>query len=173
VSDWKFARKGTACAGCEKAFTAGETFVSAIYLGEGEPFERRDLHLACFEAVEGEPYSRWVTTIPEKKTKKPLLDLGLAMEFLLRLVREADPERKKVALVLALLLLRKRRLKFRGERVDEEAGRVMDLAVPRKPDDEEFTLPAPELEDSETEEITAELGRLFGLGGEEEEEGAE
>jgi hypothetical protein len=167
VSDWKIARKGTACAGCGNAFTPGQSFVSAIYLGEGEQFERRDLHLDCFEGADGEPYSRWITTIPEKQERKPLLDLGLAMEFLLRLVKEADAEKHKVALVLALLLLRKRRLKFLGERIDEEAGRVMDLAVPRKPEDEEFTLPAPELEESETDEITAELGRLFGLGGEE------
>lgn len=173
MSDWKFARKGTACAGCENPFTPGQSFVSAIYLGEGDQFERRDLHLDCFERAEGEPYSRWVTTIPEKKEKKPLLDLGLAMEFLLRLVKDADPEKRKVALVLALLLLRKRRLKFLGERIDEETGRVMDLAVPRKPEDEAFTLPAPELADSETDEITAELGRLFGLGGEEDTGGEE
>jgi hypothetical protein len=171
VSEWKIARKGTVCGACEKPFEAGESFVSAIFLAGTEEgaFSRRDLHLACAETLEDEPYSRWVTSIPEKKEKKPLLDLGLAMEFLVRLVREADPERKKVALVLTLLLLRKRRVKVLAERVGDE-GRVMDLLIPAKEGDLEVELPAPELKAEETEEITRELGRLFGLDDDEEEE---
>jgi len=172
VSDWKIARKSTACAACEKAFAPGESFVSAIYLGEGEHFERRDLHLDCFGEAADEPYSRWVTAIPEKKEKKPLLDLGLAKEFLLRLVKDADPEKRKVALVLALLLLRKRRLKFVGERGSAD-GPIMDLVIPTKTEDVAVALPAPELKSDETEEITAELGRLFGLGGDPEADGEE
>ena len=170
MSDFKIARKGTACAACGKEFAPAERFVSAIYQAEGgaeDRFERRDLHLPCFEAEDRTPYSRWVTAIPEKKEKKPLLDLGLAREFLVRLVREADPEKRKVALVLALLLLRKRRLKLVGERGSDE-GPVMDLVIPTPTEDVEVALPAPELSDDETDEITAELGRLFGLGGEEE-----
>ncbi|MEN8148829.1 MAG: hypothetical protein ABFS86_03340 [Planctomycetota bacterium] len=170
MSDWKIARKGTACAACEKVFVPGETFVSAIWLDEAAQFFRRDLHPACFDAVEEEAYSRWVTAIPLKKDKKPPLDLGLAKEFLLRLVKEADPERHKVALVLALLLLRKRRLKLVGERGTDE-GRVMDLVIPAKSGDMEVPLPAPDLDDSEADEITAELGRLFGLGDDAEADG--
>jgi hypothetical protein len=163
ADEWKITRKGTACDACEKVFAPGETFVSAIWLDQDAQFERRDLHPACFEAVPEEAYSRWVTAIPEKKEKKPPLDLGLAKEFLLRLVKEADPEKHKVALVLALLLLRKRRVKLLGERGTDE-GRVMDLVIPAKSGDLEVPLPAPDLEDSETDEITAQLGRLFGLG---------
>ena len=64
----------------------------------------------------------------------------------------------------ALLLLRKRRLKFRGERVDEEAGRVMDLAVPRKPEDEEFTLEAIVAPGGDPAAVVARLKRLLGAG---------
>jgi hypothetical protein len=170
VSEWKIARKGTTCGTCAKPFEPGEAFVSAIFLAAGDEgtFSRQDLHLPCAESLEEEPFSRWVTRIPEKKEKKPLLDLGLAKEFLVRLVREADPERQKVALVLTLLLLRKRRVKVLAERVGD-AGRVMDLVIPAKEGDLEVELPAPELKSDETEEITAELGRLFGLTDEEEE----
>ena len=76
MSDWKIARKGTACDTCEKVFAPGETFVSAIWLDEDAQFKRRDLHPACFEAVEAEAYSRWVTAIPEKKEKKPPWDVA-------------------------------------------------------------------------------------------------
>ena len=102
-------------------------------IDEDAQFVRRDLHTTCFEAVEEEAYSRWVTAIPEKKEKKPPLDLGLAKEFLLRLAKEADPEKHKVALVLALLLLRKRRVKLLGERGTDDGERVMDLVIPAKP----------------------------------------
>ncbi len=176
MSDWKIDRKGTQCGACGKEFAAGETFVSAIWLREPPTdegaFERKDACPACFEAEEREPFSRWVTRLPPEKPKGPLLDLGLAREFLLRLVAEADPERRNVTYVLALLLLRKRRLKLLEQRREGDLA-IMTLRVTGTDEGKEFEVPAPEPTAEETEEITAELSRLFGLGDDEEDGGDE
>ena len=173
MSEWKIARKGKACGRCEHVFPAGEDFVSAIYLESGEgdeegaAFSRLDACETCFAAEEREPFSRWVTRIPPKEEKRPPLDLGLAKEFLLRLLKERDPAHEKIALVLTLLLLRKRKLKLRGERGDGGV-RAMELTIPTEAGEMDVTVPAPDVAPEEAAEITAELGRLFGLGEEEE-----
>jgi len=168
VSDWKIDRKGTRCGACDREFEAGETFVSAIWRREEGEFERRDACPACFDAEEGEPFSRWVTRRPPETRKGPLLDLSLAREFLFRLVKEDEPERRSVAFVLALLLLRKRRLKLLAQRREGDRS-VLSLRAPGG-DGEEIEVSAPDPGPEETAEITAELSRLFGLGGDDEEE---
>lgn len=175
MSEWKIARKGRSCGLCDREFAADEPFVSAIFLEGGDEetgsavFSRLDACPACFEREEREPFSRWTTRIPPKAEKKPLLDLGLAREFLLRLVKEEDPAHAKIALVLTLLLLRKRRVKVTGEK-DVDGVRVMEIVVPGEEGDVAARVPAPEVSPEEAAEITEELGRLFGLGGEEGEE---
>jgi hypothetical protein len=169
VSEWKIARKGSACARCERAFAPEEPFVSAIYLapipeGGGEGFVREDRCPTCFEAEEREPFSRWTTRLPPAKEKQPLLDMGLAREFLLRLVREDDPSRRNLACILTLLLLRKRKVKLRGQRSEGEAT-ILEVSVPTDEAEAEIEVESRDLSDEETAEITAELSRLFGLGG--------
>jgi hypothetical protein len=177
---YRIARKGTRCGICGREFPVDEPFVSAIFPAGEEPteegeratFVRLDACSACFGGEEREPFSRWLTRIPPKEEKKPLLDLGLAMEFLVRLAREGDPAHVKIAFVLTLLLLRKRRVKVRGERT-VDGGKVMDLTVPAADGELEIALPAPEVTADEAAEISAELNRLFGLGGEAPPAGAE
>jgi hypothetical protein len=171
MSDWKIARKGRACGLCAREFEANEPFVSAIFLesGEGDDesavFSRLDACPECFGKQARTPFSRWTTRIPPKEEKKPLLDLGLAKEFLLRLVREGDPAHAKVALVLTLLLLRKRRVKLVGESGTGEE-KVMRILVAAEEGEVSARVPAPPVPPEEVAGITEELGRLFGLGGE-------
>jgi hypothetical protein len=181
VSDFRFARKGAGCGVCKKDFAPGDEFISAIFLAEDgdlddevQTFQRLDACPACFEKLEVDAYSRWLTRRPEEGAPKPLLDLGMARDFLVRLCREADPEREGLAYILALLLLRKRRVKLVTQRV-EEGVTVMDLTVKTGEGDEveEITMPVRELTEEETAGIEAELGRLFGLGPTSEEEDAE
>jgi hypothetical protein len=63
--------------------------------------------------------------------------------------------------ILSLLLLRKRKVKLRGRRV-EEGEPVMDLTVPAEPEEVEITVPATTPGDEETVELEAEVARLFG-----------
>jgi hypothetical protein len=164
-------------------FAPGDEFVSAIYeAGAAGPdgsdpcdaddevrsFERLDTCPSCFEKVERPAFSRWLTRLPLDAAKQPLLDLDMARDFLVRLCREANPERRGLIYVLALLLLRKRRVKLEGQRTvteGEATTTLMDLTVKTGEADEveAITVPVCELSEEETAEIERELGRLFGL----------
>jgi hypothetical protein len=175
VSKFRIGRKGAGCGVCGREFVPGDEFVSAIFEAEepreagGEEdevrtFERVDACVECFEKVERPAYSRWLTSLPDDQAKQPLLDLGMARDFLVRLCREENPERQGLVYILTLLLLRKRRVKLVTQRVENDVM-VMDLTVKTGEGDEieEITVPAKELSEEETAEIEAELGRLFGL----------
>ena len=165
MSDWKFARKGSACAACETLFEEGATFVSAIY--ENPPdaeaaFDRIDTCPDCFEKEEREPFSRWVTTHPKKEADQPILDMRMARDFLLRLAREDNPERHTLMFILALLLMRKRKVKLIEQRVEGDRP-VMEFLLPLAEGEETIVIPSVHPTEEETDEIELELGRLFGL----------
>ena len=171
MSDWRIARKGTACGVCKRAFPAEETFVSVIFENQpsedpeerpADAFERLDACPACFETVERAPFSRWTTKIPDDAARQPILDLGMARDFLVRLAREGNPERENLMFILSLLLLRKRKVKLTGRRVEDETD-LMDLVVKTEDGEEEITVPSRTLSEDETKDLEEELGRLFGL----------
>ena len=175
MSKFRIGRKGAGCGVCAREFAPGDEFISAIYeassetvdpAGEDEvlTFERLDTCPGCFEQVEKPAFSHWLTSFPEDEAAKPLLDLGMARDFLVRLCREGNPERQGLVYILTLLLLRKRRVKLVTERVEGEVT-VMDLTVKTGDCDEveEIAVPVCELSEEETTEIESELGRLFGL----------
>jgi hypothetical protein len=165
VNDWKIARKGSACAGCQAEFRPGTVFISAIY--ESEPgaestFDRVDTCPECFEKEERAPFSRWFTTHPKKVTDQPLLDLDMARDFLLRLAREGNPERHTLMFILALLLMRKRKVKLVEQRTEGDRP-VMEFLLPLADGEETIVIPSVHPSEEETGGIEKELGRLFGL----------
>ncbi len=166
MSDWKIARHADRCTICGREFEPGELFVSAIFEGEPGPdlpaFKRVDACPACWEGESREPFSRWVTRHPPEEEKTPKLDLTLAKDFLVRLVREGDPSRAALAHILSLLLLRKRKVRLRGRRA-EDGREVMDFTIPTTQGDVEVAIPVPEIGEEEAESLKEELGRLFGL----------
>lgn len=168
MSDFKIAKKGAGCAVCGREFPVGEDFVSAIFELPDEAegmFERVDACAGCFAGLERAPYSRWTTRKPAETSKEPVLDLSLAREFLVRLAREGNPERGGLLYLLALLLLRKRRIKLLGER-QGEGGPLMDFAVRTEDAEVEVAVSARDLSPEEQADLEGELARLFGLGGE-------
>jgi hypothetical protein len=159
---WRFGRRSGGCTGCGAAFQPGKDAVSAIYAAEAT-FERRDWCGACFQdpARRGTPFSWWSAVVPEPEKKKAVFDLGVAKEFLQRLLREDDPARRSLRYLLTLLLLRKRAVVLVGQ----EPRDGVDVLAVRVPPDEETVheIPCVELDEAETERLRDELGRLFQL----------
>lgn len=160
--DWKIGRRGGACSACTAALEPGREAVSAIY-AEGADFSRRDFCGPCFQSAEkrGSPFSWWSAVVPEPEKKKAVFDLGVAKEFLQRLLREEDPSRDSLRYLLALLLLRKKCVVLVGQN-QTETGEVMVVRVP--PDEETVhELKVVDLDEAETERLREELGKLFSL----------
>src|SRR5689334_23682838 len=109
---FKIGRRGGVCAACGKALAPGASVSSALYrapAGGDAAFERKDFCAACFENVgrQGDPFSWWTAPVPQPQEKKAVFDIGVAREFLHRLLKEDAPERASLRYLLALLLMRK------------------------------------------------------------------
>ena len=160
--EWRIGRRGGRCAACDTAFAPGIEAVSALYAGEGA-FTRSDFCVACFQdaAKRGSPFSWWSAPVPEPEAKKAVFDLGVAREFLMRLLAENDPAQASLRYLLVLMLMRKRAVHLQGQTTDAR-GEVMAITVPPD-DDTTYEVVAAEIDEAEAERLREQLGRLFQL----------
>ena len=164
---WKVARLGRISSLTGEPFPPDSAVVTALFGDEeesgedkvrGTGFVRRDylVEEATEERLAG-AFCVWHTrTASEKPASQRPLDLAMAREFLQRLLDEGSPERAPVGLALALLLMRKRRLRLvRQGDGWLEACWPHEKAVVR--------IPSPELTEADTEALEQEIQRLFDL----------
>ena len=164
---WKVSRLGRVSSLTGERFPPDTEIVTALFgeeeeTGEdkvrGSGFVRQDFRAdETSEEMLASAYCVWRTrTPPEKPGDTQRLDLDMAREFLQRLIEDANPEKAPVAFALALILVRKRRLRMLGQGADH-----LEVAWPRQK--ETFRVPAPELTEADTEALEQELKRLFDL----------
>jgi hypothetical protein len=170
ASGWKTGHRGGGCASCGGAFAPGTIVVSSLYEvpdDDAVPFDRRDHCGTCFDgdADTGSPFSWWRSEVPQPEDKKAAFDLGVAREFLVRLLGESDPERASLRYLLALLLMRKRIVRV-VEHFTDERGEMMSVRLP--PDEAVHEIACPEIDEDETLALRDQLGKLFDLGASEE-----
>ena len=160
MAEYRLSKRARACMACEKEFRPGDAIVSAIH-ESGEEFVRRDVCETCFPEAQ-DCYSHWLTREQPAPEDPHRLDYNLALTFLDRLLREADPARAGLAYVLALLLSRKRRLKIRETRQLPE-GELLLVDLRRPEQDERVQILAPRLAEGEEDRLQADLEELFGF----------
>ncbi len=168
---WKVARLGRVSSVTGEPLPPDTEVVTALFASsDGDPSEgdetgvrgagldRRDFleSEATPERLAG-AFGVWRTrTPPVKPDDARRLDLDLAGQLLDRVLEEGDPSKAPVALTLALLLVRKRRLSI----VREEDG---CLVVRRPRVEETIRVPAPPIAADEAERLQQDLLRLFDL----------
>lgn len=113
----------------------------------------------------------WRSSVPASNEERRPLDEGLLLDLLKALAAETDPARDDLRLVLALVLLRRRRLRL-VDRVAVDAGASSSRAAReerwrlehRPSDGEPWTVEVltRRLSDEESREVADELGRLLG-----------
>ncbi len=165
---WKVAKLAQGSSLTGEPFAPDTPIVTALFgeeteVGEdgvkGIGFVRKDfLESEATDEILADAYCQWRTrTPPADPAKERRLDLGMARQFLERLLAEGDPEKAAVCLTLALLLLRKRKLTL-----VEETGEAMKMRWPREK--ETFLVPAPVVTAAEAEVLQQDLQRLFEIG---------
>ena len=164
---WKLTRLGAVSSATGEPFGPDVEIVTALFGEEeeqgedrvrGAGFVRKDFLLAeaTDEVLEG-AFCTWRTrTPPAKSEPERRFDLGMAREFLERMLREGREDRSAVCLTLALLLARKRRLVILDQGAD-----FLRARWPREKED--FVVPAPEVSEAEAEVLQQDLMRLFDL----------
>src|ERR1051326_172711 len=153
-------RAGQNCSACQRAFGPDEEFRANLYEA-AEGYERRDFCGACEAPAMPFSVASWrgrAATADQKKA--PVVGRGAIFGFFQRL--DADnPQKLQFRFVLALLLWRKKVLKFDG--AEEGAGRESwRVSVVRG--EEHLDVERPDLAEDELERLSLQLDELISGG---------
>lgn len=175
MSHWKLGRRHPGCLRCERVFVEGEAHYSMLSI-QGDRLERLDLCHACWPTepvVEGAQRAWWRARRPLNHKRGLSVDLE-GLEALFHALSDSRSERLlELRYVLALLLLRKRRLflvratvKALGPGSDAR-GEFLVVRRPRRKE-EEFLVQVFDFAPGRIEALRGDLERLFeGIGLEE------
>ncbi len=162
--DYKIDTSSRQCAACGRPFDVGETYVSAVVeTGEEDRFERRDFCDGCWQP-DGAYFSFWRTRVPPPEpegTGPRLADLDRLMRLFERLGDETDDASRRFRYVLALALMRKRRLKLSASRRLPDGGEELTVRVAGT--DTEFAVVAPRLTEDEVLAVADRLREILDI----------
>lgn len=164
---WKVQRLGRVSSLTGEPFPPDTDIITALFgeeeeLGEdrvrGSGFLRKDFLVSeATDALLAGAFCRWRTrTAPAQDEEEKRFDLGMAKEFLQRLLAEEREDRAPVCLTLALLLARKRKLAIE----DQDAESLTCRWTGEK---STFVVPAPVISEADAEVLQQDIMRLFGF----------
>ena len=158
IEDWQINDKIESCHGCGKRFEDASEVISALF-EQGEAFFRRDYCAACAngEHLAG-AFSHWRAKFSSSKPAKAYVDDEVIFDFFERLQESAEPSKKDFHYVLALILMRKRLLKFMS--IEKEGDETcMVLRSPRR--DKIYRVLERRLSSREMDALNEEVAKVF------------
>lgn len=163
MNEWKIHRRESGCSACGKTFEEGEALFSVLHLAE-DALRREDRCGGCFhdpgESAPGAPrdFLFWRTHHHSDPRARFAVDFEALSELFLALESRTEERLLELRYVVALLLLRKKRLKLVGLRRRAD-GEILSVRRPRQ--QEEFEVRVYDLDGERAQAIQADLGRLF------------
>jgi hypothetical protein len=146
------------CAVTGRVLEEGEEFYTVLF-EEGESFRREEYSLGAWSGPPEGCYCSFKTRVPVKtKRKKLLVDDDVLTGFFIRLAEETEPVRVQFRFVIALILMRKRRLKYEGSQM-ENGVEVWTMTMPR--DHSAHRVVNPRLTDDQIEGVSRELSAIL------------
>lgn len=158
AKDWSVETATGRCAVTGKTLTEGEEFYTVLWEA-GDSFVRRDFSMEGWQSPPEDAYCYFKTRVPVKAQRKKLLvNNELLVNFFERLADETVEVRVQFRFVVALILMRKRVLRYDGS-CDEDGIEVWDMTLPR--DQSRHRVINPRLTDSQIEQVSQELSAIL------------
>ena len=147
------------CTATGRELKAGERYYTAL-LDEGGQFLRQDFSSEAWQGPPPTAFSYWRGCVPAfGESAKPRFDDEALEECFTRLEGQVEPSRVNFRYVVALLLIRRKRLRF--ERSVEEEG-IEKLEVCNDRTGARTLVTNPQLTDAQMGEVQAEVFRVLG-----------
>jgi len=147
------------CHASGRALRPGERFFSVL-LEEGGKLVRYDYAGEAWAGPPPKAYSFWSGNVPAESSSGPFhVDDDLLLDYFLRLDSESESGRLNFRYVVALLLMRRRKLKFE-EAVMEYGQEILVLRCTQS--DNQYRVPNPRLTEEEIGTVQAEVFKLLG-----------
>jgi len=154
------------CHQCERVFVVGDEYYSAVVeTSEENRLDRHDFCPACWKPETQGFFSFWKTRIPEPepdtRTGPRLLDFGRLMQLFEHLADASDVQAQRFRYVLALVLMRKRRLRILDARRTAGGGEALTLREVGS--GRQFTVTSPRLTEEEIRSVAARLRDILDM----------
>ena len=162
--EYKIESSARQCSACERAFGVGEEYYSAVVETEEEGrLARRDFCPACWRPDTQTFFSFWKTSVPAPEPPRgpQLIDFARLLRLFERLEESADEENRRFRYVLALVLMRKRRLRLISLR--RLGGRAEILTLREVGGDRQHTVQNPGLSDEEIQGVADRLRDILDM----------
>jgi len=158
MGEWEIKRPLGECSGSGKRIESGEEYVGALVETE-QGLERRDFSAEYWESAKPGVFCFWKTKLaaPDQK-KQVFVDDGMLMAFFERLATETDPDKVNFRFVLALVLMRKRRLKYDATKT-VDGQEIWRLRIAG--DKEIVEVVNPHLDEGQIEQLSSQIGQIL------------
>jgi hypothetical protein len=159
MEEWEIDKPLGQCYGTGRQIEAGEEYYGALVESE-EGLRRQDFCEEYWNEHKPDVFCYWKTRLPRSDDKKQLfVDDDMLMAFFERLAGEREQEKVNFRFVLALVLMRKRRLKYDSSKT-EDSKEIWRLRVAGG--DKEFVeLINPHLEEEQIEQLSSQIGQIL------------
>ena len=171
------------CAITERKLEPGEIYIATLVdapLEDGQKpskddpgFVRIDISMEAWDQGKRPEkiFSYWKTTVPEPNKKKQLfVDNNVLFNLLLRLADETQPQRQAFRFVIALILMRKKLLRY-DKSVKQDDGTELWTMTPKldmtkghmgKWDEKnKLSIIDPHLDDDQIQQVSDQLGQIL------------
>ncbi len=155
--DYEVERCTRHCAGSDRELAPGETFYSVL-MAEGAQLRRYDYSVDAWQGPPPEAIGWWKSQIPDRSTaRKHWAPNDVMLQFFDELAEQ--PEREDMWYVLALLLVRRRVMRFEEDETDEQGRQLMVLYCPRR--ETTYKVPVAIPDQPRIDQIQEELAKLL------------
>jgi hypothetical protein len=169
AGSYQVSRSTGLCAVTGRVLQPGESCIATLCdREEDDGFDRADYSLDAWQAGHrpARLFSFWRTTVPDPGQKKNILvDDQVLMDVFDRLADEDRPQRIAFRFVIALILMRKKLLRFVGREKNSAGDQPTEwwLLLPRgsEPETPPLRLANPQLSDDDIRELTAQLSEVL------------
>ncbi len=158
MSEWDVRKPLGTCAGTGTAIEPGTEYFAALVETE-QGFVRQDFSCEYWRQNRPAVYCFWKSKMPRADEKKKLfVDDDMLMTFFERLENETEQEKLCFRFVLALVLMRKRLLKY--ENGCRQDGRdIWTLKITGQ--DRTVDVANPNLNEEQIEQLTSQIGQIL------------
>lgn len=159
MDEWEIEKPLGQCWGTGKKIEYGEEYFAALVESE-EGLQRRDFCAKYWQDKKPEVFCYWKTKLPHPDQKKQIfIDDEMLMAFFDRLEQETEEEKINFRFVLALILMRKRRLKYDSSKI-EDGREIWRLRIVGG--DKQFVeVTNPNLNEEQIEELSSQLSQIL------------
>lgn len=166
LGQWNIEPATRRCTDSGAVLAEGEEFYAVLF-EDGESFRREEYSLEAWTGPPEGAFCHFKSRVPVKEKKRRLLvDDDMLIHFFVRLADAEDDAKRRFRFVLALILMRKRLLKFE-QTYRKDEGEWWEMRLAREPADGDASkddvhrVLNPHLDDEQIETVSKELGAIL------------